>query len=59
MLGHGNENCILPGQIEAQWADRVQRAGGLLFSEAEIKAFNEIAEECKLAPWDTAEFKAE
>lgn len=59
VLGHGNENCILPGQIEAQWADRVHRAGGLLFSEAEIKAFNEIAEECKLAPWDTAEFKAE
>lgn len=59
VLGHGNENCILPGQIEAQWADRVNRAGGLLFSEAEIKAFNEIAEECKLAPWDTAEFKAE
>jgi ureidoglycolate dehydrogenase (NAD+) len=59
VLGHGNENCILPGQIEAQWADRVHRAGGLLFSEAEIKAFNEIAEECGLAPWDTAEFKAE
>lgn len=59
VLGHGNENCILPGQIEAQWADRVHRAGGLLFSEAEIKAFNEIAEECKLAPWDSAEFKAE
>ena len=59
VLGHGNENCILPGQIEAQWADRVHRAGGLLFSEAEIKAFNEIAEECKLAPWETAEFKAE
>ena len=59
VLGHGNENCILPGQIEAQWADRVHRAGGLHFSEAEIKAFNEIAEECKLAPWDSAQFKAE
>lgn len=59
VLGHGNENCILPGQIEAQWADRVHRAGGLLFSEAEIKAFNDIAGECGLAPWDTAEFKAE
>lgn len=59
VLGHGNENCLLPGQIEAQWADRVQRAGGLLFSEAEIKAFNEIADECGQPHWDLTEFKTE
>ncbi len=55
ILGHGNENCLLPGQIEARWAERVVRAGGLLFTEAEIRAFNEVAEECgaqKLSPGD-------
>jgi len=59
VLGHGNENCLLPGQIEAQWAARVQRTGGLLFSEAEIKAFNEIADECGQPHWDLSEFKTE
>lgn len=59
VLGHGNENCLLPGQIEAKWAERVQRAGGLLFSEAEIEAFNEIAEGCGQPLWDLNEFKAE
>lgn len=60
ILGHGNENCLLPGQLEAKWADRVKKAGGLLFSEAEVKAFNEIAVECGATPWDyTNEFKVE
>jgi len=59
VLGHGNENCLLPGQIEARWAERVHRAGGLLFSEAEIKAFNEIAEECGQPLWELSEFKTE
>lgn len=57
ILGHGNENCILPGQIEAKWAAKVEQAGGLLFSAAEINAFNEIAEECGETPWDLASFK--
>ncbi len=51
ILGHGNEACLLPGQIEAQWADRVAEAGGLLFTSAEIEAFNEIAAECGADPW--------
>jgi len=59
ILGHGNENCLLPGQLEARWAERVVKAGGLLFSEAEIKAFNEIAEECGAPQWDLASFKVE
>jgi L-2-hydroxycarboxylate dehydrogenase (NAD+) len=59
VLGHGNENCLLPGQIEARWAERVHRAGGLLFSEAEIKAFNGIAEECGQPLWELSEFKTE
>jgi len=35
ILGHGNEGCMLPGQLEAQAAARSARNGGLLFSEAE------------------------
>ncbi|ADE55871.1 Ldh family oxidoreductase [Coraliomargarita akajimensis] len=59
ILGHGNESCLLPGQLEARWAERVDAAGGLLFSSAEIEAFNEIAEECGQATWDLSQFKAE
>ena len=58
VLGHGNEGCMLPGQIEAEAAARSARNGGLLFSEAEIKAFNEIAAECGRAPWDAPAFPA-
>ena len=46
VLGHGNDACLLPGQIEAEGAARTERAGGLLFSEAEIREFNVIAAEC-------------
>jgi len=37
----------------------VDQAGGLLFSAAEIKAFNEIAEKCGEAPWNLNSFKVE
>ena len=47
ILGHGNENCMLPGQMEAQAAARCAKNGGLLFSEAEILAFNELAAEAR------------
>ncbi len=57
ILGHGNEQCMLPGQIEAEAAARSARNGGLLFSEAEIAAFNEIAAECGQPLWHVAEFK--
>lgn len=59
ILGHGNESCLLPGQLEAKWAERVVKAGGLLFTEAEIKAFNELAEECGLTKWSISDFKSE
>jgi len=59
ILGHGNENCLLPGQLEAQWAKRVEQADGLLFSAAEIDAFNEIATECGTSPWDINDLKSE
>jgi len=45
VLGHGNENCLLPGQIEAQNARRSEAAGGLLFTRAEIDEFVEVARE--------------
>ncbi len=43
ILGNGNEKCMLPGQPEAEAAKRSEEAGGLLFSEAELKELNEIA----------------
>ncbi len=46
ILGHGNEQCILPGKLEADAAARCKTNGGLIFSEAEIVGFNELAREC-------------
>jgi len=57
VLGHGNDNAMLPGQIEAQAAARSAKNGGLLFSEAEIHAFNEIAAEARKARWKLGDFK--
>ena len=56
ILGHGNEGCLLPGQLEAKAAARSEAAGGLLFSPAEIAAFNEIAEECGQPVWNLSDF---
>ena len=42
ILGHGNENCVIPGQFEAEAAARCAKNGGLLFSEAEIQAARAI-----------------
>lgn len=41
--GHGNEGVMLPGEVEAANAARSQEHGGLLFSQAELDALNEIA----------------
>lgn len=57
ILGHGNDSCLLPGQIEADAAKRTEAAGGLLFSEAEIHSFNEIARECGQPEWDLNSLK--
>jgi L-2-hydroxycarboxylate dehydrogenase (NAD+) len=54
VLGHGNEHCMLPGQLEAEAAARSERAGGLLFSKAEVEALNEIAHEAGLAPFEVS-----
>jgi ureidoglycolate dehydrogenase (NAD+) len=52
ILGHGNEGCMLPGQLEAEAAARSEKAGGLLFSQAEVEALNDIAHEAGIAPLD-------
>jgi ureidoglycolate dehydrogenase (NAD+) len=57
VLGHGNEECLLPGQVEAEAAARSARHGGLLFSAAEMDAFAEIARECGAPAWDLARFQ--
>ena len=54
ILGHGNENCMLPGQPEATNAQHTAKAGGLLFTDAEVAALNEIADECGFAKFDIA-----
>ncbi len=45
ILGHGNEKCLLPGQIEYNAAERSRKAGGLLFTEAEVAELTKIAQE--------------
>src|SRR3954469_7137488 len=57
VLGHGNEKSMLPGQLEATWAKPTAAAGGLLFSAAEIAAFNELATEAKQPLWKAESFK--
>ena len=54
ILGHGNAGCILPGQLEAEAAERTCRAGGLLFSTAEVAALNDLAREAGVAEIDPA-----
>jgi L-2-hydroxycarboxylate dehydrogenase (NAD+) len=57
VLSHGNETCMLPGQLEAEAAARSVKNGGLLFSEAEINAFNDLAAECGRPQWQLSDFK--
>ena len=54
--GHGNENIFLPGQDFAQAAARTEKAGGLLFSAAEIEEFDHLASEVGAAPWRADDF---
>ncbi|MEL7087043.1 MAG: Ldh family oxidoreductase [Planctomycetota bacterium] len=51
IVGHGNaENgTLLPGQLEHQAAQASEAANGLLFTEAEIQEFKQIADECGFA----------
>jgi LDH2 family malate/lactate/ureidoglycolate dehydrogenase len=49
ILGHGNlppeGRAMLPGKIEADNAALSEKHGGLLFTQAEVDAFGELAEE--------------
>lgn len=54
ILSRGNEDCMLPGQPEAENAKHTAKAGGLLFTDAEVSAFNELADECGMARFDIA-----
>jgi L-2-hydroxycarboxylate dehydrogenase (NAD+) len=58
ILGHGNEKCMLPGQVEADWAKKSAAAGGLLFTQAEIAAFGEMAQEAGRPVWDSSALKS-
>jgi L-2-hydroxycarboxylate dehydrogenase (NAD+) len=50
VLGHGNAppdgSTILPGQLEHEAALASEAAGGLLFTDAEVREFKQIADEC-------------
>ncbi len=59
ILGHGNENCLLPGQIEATFRTRTEAAGGLLFSAAELAEFKELADELGISGWELENFPEE
>jgi L-2-hydroxycarboxylate dehydrogenase (NAD+) len=43
--GHGNEKSLFPGEPEARAAAQSQKYGGLIFTAAEIDAFDQIAHE--------------
>jgi LDH2 family malate/lactate/ureidoglycolate dehydrogenase len=48
ILGHGNDAAMLPGQLEAKAADECARAGGLLFSRAEVIELAQVLREAGL-----------
>ena len=56
ILGHGNQDAILPGQLEATARQRSDAAGGLLFTAAEVAEFNALAADLALPAWDVASF---
>src|SRR3954467_14237859 len=43
--GHGNERSIFPGELEARAYAESERVGGLIFTAAEVDAFDAIAKE--------------
>jgi L-2-hydroxycarboxylate dehydrogenase (NAD+) len=51
ILGHGNESCMLPGQPEANAAKASDEAGGLIFTDAELREFDTLAESIGMTGW--------
>ena len=45
ILSHGNEGCLLPGEMEYKAGKRSEELGGLIFGEEEFQELNELAEE--------------
>jgi LDH2 family malate/lactate/ureidoglycolate dehydrogenase len=49
ILGHGNTpGTMLPGQLEHEAFLRSEKAGGLLFTDAEIAEFDKLADEARV-----------
>ena len=57
ILAHGNERAMLPGQLEAQAAALSAKHNALLFTKAEIDAFDHIAKEAGFS-FNTATLKS-
>lgn len=45
ILGHGNESCMLPGQVEHEAALKSEKHNGLLFTAAEVQEFKHLFDE--------------
>jgi L-2-hydroxycarboxylate dehydrogenase (NAD+) len=58
VLGHGNEECLLPGEPEARWGALSSKHGGLLFNQAEIEELNHVRDEVGEPAWNPDEFKS-
>ena len=59
ILGPGNENAILHGQLEAEAATRSEQAGGLIFSDAELAELNELASQLNMPSLNTKSLLAQ
>lgn len=57
ILTDGNQHCLLPGQPEHEASLRSEKNQGLLFTQAELDAINELAESAR-APTLTTEIFA-
>ena len=55
VLKEGNENCLLPGEMEARFAQKSEKNQGLLFSEKELEEFAQLARDNEV-PFDLEEF---
>ncbi len=52
----GNDSSILPGALEARMAQRSAQLGGLLFTSADLDAFDVVARGLGDVPWDRSGF---
>ena len=57
VLGHGNDKAILPGWFEHQGFLKSQKAGGLLFTQAEVAEFDDVFKEAGVDGFDPGALK--